>query len=382
MPPPQPRVQGASPRDAHEESDQHRGEGVGRTADDEGQGTRPRDLVDHRDRAGHPEGSHGEPRQGQRVGGRSRLEAVSADRRVCPARPPIDHGQDTHREVGRSRDRHREAVAQRRQQNVARQQDTQDGSERVDGVERADGPPHAGLAADEGLAQDRQGSAHQGRRDHEDREDDHELDNAQRLVGGVEGALEPHVRARRKAQKCRHQCAVDADPDLEESVGADRVLNVGCPPGKQEATQRQPAHERRQHGRDRVNGMAEDQAEHPEPEDLVDEPRRPRQEEAQQNDGVTVRARALGWRQRQLGSGMHTLDQGLKPTHHLTSQNPCSGRTLPPRHAPVADTRSRGRPGRGPGGMGPSPAFLVSCEVCRQLQQRPVSCTLGGPSTM
>src|SRR5262249_53751624 len=81
--------------------------------------------------------------------------------------------------------------------------------------------------------------------------------------------------------------ARDADGDLEEPVDADRIAEVRGAPAQENASETESRHEGGQHGGDCMHRVAEDEPQHPEPDDLVDERRRSGEEEAGKEDQGT-----------------------------------------------------------------------------------------------
>ena len=59
--------------------------------------------------------------------------------------------------------------------------------------------------------------------------------------------------------------------DLDQAVGADRIPETSSAVPEQHAAQCKPSHEGRKHGGDRIRRVPEYEAEHPEPDDLVEE---------------------------------------------------------------------------------------------------------------
>ena len=92
--------------------------------------------------------------------------------------------------------------------------------------------------------------------------------------------MQPDVCLRGQPQAHGHEGAGGPDGNLEPAIGADQVPDARGPAGEQVAPEGQAGHEGGQHRGDGVDCVAEHQAEHPEPDDLVDETGGPGQEEA------------------------------------------------------------------------------------------------------
>ena len=130
--------------------------------------------------------------------------------------------------------------------------------------------------------------------------------------------------------------------DLEDAVGADRIGEARDTPPEQETAQPEPGHEGGEHGGDGVDRVAEDQPEEPEPDDLIDQARRPGEEEA-------------GAQEAQHGSGRHRrharrsiyLEGGLRPPSD-GRRAPC-GALLPA--SPEEGLHRRSRRSRVEGGL-------------------------------
>ena len=176
----------------------------------------------------------------------------------------------------------------------------------------------------------------------QERRDEEELDEAERGVGDVQQAVEIGIDGGHQPEQQGQERAVDADGDLEDAVGADRIGEARSAPAEEKAAQPEPGHEGGEHGGDGVDGVAEDEPEQPEPDDFVDEARRPGEEEA-------------GAQEAQHGSGRHRrharrsiyLEGGLRPPSD-GRRAPC-GALLPA--SPEEGLRRRSRRSRVEGGL-------------------------------
>ena len=221
-PSPSPGVERGAAGDADQERDEHRREGVGRAADDEGEGPRPRHLVDHRYRAGDGErhGDHRPLEPGHRWGGFDfRRPRPRGDGSRCRGRrtrgdahaPAEPDGEDADHHVAESGDRDGRAVAHGGEQEVARCGHADHGAERVDGVQESDRPADRPVSPGEGLGQDRQRAPHQRGREEQERRDEEELDEGERGVGNVQQAVEIGIDGGHQPEQQGQERAVDAD---------------------------------------------------------------------------------------------------------------------------------------------------------------------------
>ena len=295
--PPEPGVESAPGRETQQERHEHRREGVGRAAEQEGQGPRPGHLVEHRDGPRDAEGHHGEPdAERHRVGSRRlpRIGAALARRRRTHlhrwGRPAaaIDERRDAERHVQRGGGLDRRAVAEPREQHVARRRCAEHRAACIDRVEPADEAPHAVLRPGQRLAQHRERRAHQRRRQQQQRRADRELDPRQDRVGPPQRLEEVRVPGGAPPEEQREQGRPGPGAELEPAVGPDRAPDPARQAPEHGAAQREPAHEDDQHRRDGVHRVAEDQPEHPERDDLVHESRRAREEETKREEAHHV----------------------------------------------------------------------------------------------
>ena len=275
-----------------EERRQHGAEGVGRVADEEGQGAGPDHLVGQRRTPGHGEAPQDEA-HGLAVvhGSRTRRIIRSARkgfghsrRRPRPPRPDPRHEGDG--QVQRRPEPHRLGQAQVAEQHVAGGETAQDGAAGIERVESADAPSERGVALHHVAAQHRQGRAHQRGRDGQQTEGEDEAYRAEEPEGGVQGLMQPDVHRRQRQEDHRQQDGAHANGRLEPGVEGEAGRAAVDVSAAQETAQGQSGHERRQHrahGEDRV---AEQQVQHPRPGHFVEQAADPGHEEQPQHQAA------------------------------------------------------------------------------------------------
>jgi hypothetical protein len=156
-----------------------------------------------------------------------------------------------------------------RDQPEAAQVGAQHRAQGVGGVEDRAPATQALVALDEAASHHRQRGPHRdrGRQQHQRGRAEADGRHHQRLVVGAHPAVEA-VEALQQGQREQRE---GADAELEQRVEAQRALHPPEPPGGEGVAQRHAPEEDRQHRADRLGGGPEGEAEHPDPDHLVDE---------------------------------------------------------------------------------------------------------------
>ena len=283
------RHEEATDGEAHEESDQHDGERVDRRSEHEGESPGPGDLTDQGERAGHRGHAQGETvGSGPSARGRGRLgtgDELTAEQ----------EGRHAHGDVQSGRYPVRPARAQPRQEAEPRDAGAEDRAEDVHRVEPPEPPAARVEARRDHSREERERRAHAGGRDDQQQRGEREArqgEGGERR--GIRGAGGGQCR-RDRVEERGHRERIDADPELEHAVGEDRPPDASRQASAGPAANRETRHERRQRGADRQRGGAEDEREPPEPDDLVDQAARARQEETECEHDPPWRLRDFQW---------------------------------------------------------------------------------------
>ena len=272
---------------AQQEGQQHRREGVGRAAEREAQRARPRDLVDHRGRAGDRQSEQREAQRPVSLRGVDDIHLGWRDHLGCLRRflqrGETQIGEDDQaadREVHERGQRERRPHAERGEQHVARERGAHHRAERVERVERPHAAAERAGLGDEQAAQHRQCGAHERGGQQQQGQHQHELGEAEDEEGRRHAARQGQVRALDHRQQHRHEQTEAADADLEQAVQTQRPRLAVGEASERPAAQTEAGHERGEHGRHREDRVAEHQAQHADPENLVHEAGRTGKEEA------------------------------------------------------------------------------------------------------
>ena len=156
---------------------------------------------------------------------------------------------------------------------------------------------HVGTLVDHEAREDGQRRAHQRRRNQ------HKQERKPETEGGQDGEILPPVavgpgvdQADARQQEGGGRAA-DADSDLQQRVKPQRAAQAVADPPERPASERQPRHERRQHGADGIQAGAEGVQQHPGPDDLIHQAR-----------GAGGQEKRVSEQARQIGAGSVGVD--------------------------------------------------------------------------
>jgi hypothetical protein len=272
----------AAQADARQERREHHGERIGGRAQRRAEGACPQYLVAEGAEAADADARQHELRTGSRHDrGVLRLIlrcAVRHRRRPAPPEQQCCHGD---RDVHEHGDKERARGAQSRQEQEAGHDGADHRAQRVESVEERQVPGQAAARPARITRQYRQRGAHQrGRHDHRDGGQE----EAERGEGGgvvPERAGQGHIDGRVHLQHAVGGKGRQGNAQFEQAVGAQRPPPAIGTATDEPTSEGQPAHEDREHRRDRKVGAAEDEALLADPHHLVDERGGAREQEQQ-----------------------------------------------------------------------------------------------------
>ena len=270
--------------DPGEKGREHDREAVGRTPDDHADGPGPHDLEPQRRKAGDSGADEGQPErqaaQRRRLPGILRfrrdhlgLGRVATTRQVDPDRQDPDH------EVGNDRHGLGRRGAQLRQENETGRRRTCRCPQGVYSIEEGQARAELAMGMNHEADEDRKRRPHEDRRQHQDAEGKGESHHVQRRRDAARAMRRAHVCVVYPLEERGERQGKDRDRDFQDPVdtqGAPQALGVTA---GHEPADGKAAHEGGEHDTGRVEARPKDQREITQPDHLVDERRRAREEE-------------------------------------------------------------------------------------------------------
>ena len=167
-------------------------------------------------------------------------------------------------------------------QDKAAQGGAQQGPEGIQRIQASDGKAQRFFLSNRPGAEDGQGSPHAGRRHDQDEGDQQKLHQGKAEKIPVKLLPEDLIDRDQAAEYQRNGQGVQADNPLQKTVKQQRPFLPVHDAAEEEAAQGQPAHEGRQDRADGQGGGAEDQDQHPQPQDFVEQTAEPGKKETEQ----------------------------------------------------------------------------------------------------